>query len=49
MEKILNQKIENEYNKKNISEIFNRISSKWDHYTAKGYSILAQEILDSVN
>ena len=44
-----NKKIENEYNKKNINEVFNRIRSKWDHYTPKGYAILNQEILDSIN
>ena len=44
-----NKKIENEYKKKNINEVFNRIRSKWDHYTPKGYAILNQEILDSIN
>ena len=43
-----NKKIEKEYNNENIKEIFNRIRLKWDHYTPKGYSILAKEILDSV-
>jgi len=44
-----NKKVEDEYNEQNINEIFNKIRSKWDHYTPRGYTILAKEILDSVN
>ena len=44
-----NKKIENEYNEKNIDEIFNEIRLKWDHYTPKGYNVLAQEILKLIN
>ena len=44
-----NNKVEDEYNEQNINEIFNKIRTKWDHYTPRGYTILAQEILDSVN
>ena len=44
-----NKKVEDRYNEKNINKIFNKIRSKWDHYTPRGYTILAQEILDSVN
>ena len=44
-----NKKVEDGYNEQNINEIFNKIRSKWDHYTPRGYTILAKEILDSVN
>ena len=44
-----NKKVEEEYNEQNINEIFNKIRLKWDHYTPRGYTILAKEILDSVN
>ena len=44
-----NQQVELKYKLQNINQIFNKIRSKWDHYTPKGYSILANEILDSVN
>ena len=37
------------YGKNKAYEIFNKIRSKWDHYTPRGYTILAKEILDSVN
>ncbi len=41
--------LEKNYNNKNISEIFKNINNRWDHYTIKGYKILAKEIAALIN
>ena len=41
--------LEKNYNNKNINKIFKNINNRWDHYTEKGYEILAKEIIELIN